>query len=150
MATETCEDLEGAIVLTAGAIVQRAIDDAEELGFTGPELGDEMREVCPDIMAALEGIGEEQERRDALPSQIDLELRSCSSDGANGTVTNNSDVTVNVSIDVQFTDDSGTLVESGFDSVRGLRPGQTGQWDAAFFGDDYNRCSADISSVFED
>jgi hypothetical protein len=149
LATETCEDLEDSIVLTAGSIVERAIEDAEEMGFTGPELGDKMREVCPEIMAALEGIGEEQEQRENLPNEMDLQLDECNSDGATGTVTNNSDVTADVFIDVQFTSEDGTLIDTGFASVNGLRPGQTGEWQASFFGDGLDRCAADISSASE-
>lgn len=149
LATETCDDLEGSIVLTAGVILQGAIDDAADLGFTGPELGAKMREVCPGIMLALEGVGDEQERRDNLPNEMTLVVDACTSDGANGTVRNDSDVTVDIYIDVQFEATDGTLVDSGTGSVSGLRPGQTGEWDASYFGDTYARCSADIGSVFE-
>jgi len=156
LAEDTCEQLEDSIVLTAGLIVQTAIDEAEDLGYTAPELGVKMREECPGIMAALENIGEDQVEREIeraerenLPNLIGLELEGCFSDEARGTVTNNSDVKVGVFIDVAFTDDNGVLIDSGLGSVSGLDPGQTGIWDASFFGDDYARCRADIGSVFE-
>lgn len=150
LAIDTCQELDGSIVLTAGLILQDAIAEAEDLGFTAPELGDKMREECPGIMAAIENVGEEQERREDLPNQVSLELDGCTSDGASGTVTNNADVTVSVFIEVQFTNDAGVLVDIGLGSVDGLRPGQTGEWEAFFFGDDYARCRANIDSVYED
>lgn len=108
-----------------------------------------MREACPEIMAALENVGEEQERRENLINEVELELERCGSDSATGTVRNNSDVRVDVTIEVEFVDDGNVLIDTGIDLVNELRPGQTGQWEAHFFGDDYARCRADISSVFE-
>jgi hypothetical protein len=58
LAADTCDELNDAIVLQVGYILGDAIDDAEELGFTGPELGDEMRAQCPAMMAAVAAIGD--------------------------------------------------------------------------------------------
>ena len=58
LAADTCEELDDAIVLQVGYILGDAIEDAEELGFTGPELGDEMRTQCPAMMAAVAAIGD--------------------------------------------------------------------------------------------
>ena len=156
LAQVTCEQLEGSIVLTAGLILQTAISTAENLGYTAPELGDKMREECPGVMDAIENIGDEQEARENLINEVTLDLRRCSDDGASGIVTNNSSVRVDIFIDVEYLSDSveylsdsGVLLDTGFASVSGLRPGQTGEWDS-FFSGDLDRCRAEISSVFED
>jgi hypothetical protein len=147
IAVRTCGELEGAIVFQVGSILGGAIAEAEDAGHTAPELGDEMREECPDIMAAVESIDEE-EARDNLINEVDLQLGGCISDWAEGTVTNNAPVAVDVFIDVQFLADDGTLIDTTR-TVTSLRPGQTGEWDAFFFGADYARCRADLSSVNE-
>jgi hypothetical protein len=53
-AQDTCDQLDGAIMLQVGPILSSATKKAERLGFTGPELGEQMRELCPDTMSALE------------------------------------------------------------------------------------------------
>ena len=58
LAADTCDQLEDAIVLQVGYILGDAIEDAEELGFSGPELGDEMRSQCPIMMAAVASLGD--------------------------------------------------------------------------------------------
>jgi hypothetical protein len=149
LAKETCAELEGAIVLTAGTIVSRAIAEAEDMGASASELGDAMRSECPEIMAAIENIGEEQERRDALPAQMEVEVTACTDQGAEGTVKNNSSATVDVYVDVQFLDQAGTVVDDGIGSIGGLRPGETGRWDASSFEGGWSRCRANVGSVFE-
>jgi hypothetical protein len=149
LAKETCAELEGAIVLQAGPIVQRAIAKAEDMGATAGDLGDAMRSECPEIMAAIENIGEEQDRRDALPSLMDVEVTACTEDGAEGTVKNNSSSTVDVFIDVQFLDQAGTVVDDGLGSINGLRAGETGRWDASSFEGGWSRCRANVGNVFE-
>jgi hypothetical protein len=56
LAADTCQQLDDAIVLQVGYILGDAIDDAEELGFSGFDLGDEMRSACPLTMAAMESL----------------------------------------------------------------------------------------------
>jgi hypothetical protein len=56
LAQETCDELDGAIVMVAGPIVSKAVGKSERLGFTGPELGDRMREKCPGIMNHLDSL----------------------------------------------------------------------------------------------
>jgi hypothetical protein len=149
IAVRACGELEGAIVLQVGSILDGAIAEAEDAGHTAPELGDEMREECPDMMAAVESIDEDEARaRHSLINEVDLQLGGCISDWAEGTVTNNAPVAVDVFIDVQFLADDGTLIDTTR-TVTSLRPGQTGEWDAFFFGADYARCRADLSSVNE-
>jgi hypothetical protein len=150
LAKETCAELEGAIVLQAGPIVQRAIADAEDMGATAGDLGDAMRSECPEIMAAIENIGQEQEQRDALPGQMDVEVTACTiGDGAEGTVKNNSASTVDVFIDVQYLDQAGTVVDDGIGSISGLRAGETGRWQASSFEGGWSRCRANVGNVFE-
>ena len=165
-ADETCIDLEGAIVLQTGGILNSSISRAEALGFEAPDLGDVMRRACPDVMTALEQVTEdqeqrelereqrelEQERREQLPNLISLSVE-CAPEGAYGGVRNDSDVTVDVFIDVQFLDANGVIVADGGDSVSGLRPGETGYWDSRFFErttrGSYHDCRAEVSNAFE-
>ncbi len=155
LAAETCEDLEDSIVLTAALIVSSAIEDAEDLGFSAPELGDAMREQCPEIMAALEQVGTESEEREQqerdLMSRVDLETDRCTTDGYSGTVTNNSGFTVDVTIEVEFLGRSNLQLDTSVDFVRSLSPGQTAQWDVSYFGNEgqLDSCRAEISSVRE-
>ena len=167
IAQEACDELDGAIVLQVGGIVSSAISDAEDANYTGPELGDEMREICPWTMRQVEMIGEEREARvderearDALPSQMDLDLERCGRDEVTGKVTNNSDERVDIFIEVTFFDFDRVQIGDSTASVSGLRPGGTATWDAyvpvdkAVAGDrqggGYNRCTPRISNVFVD
>jgi len=54
LARETCDELNGAIVLQAGPILNKAIGKTKRLGFEPTELGDRMREECPDLMQAMD------------------------------------------------------------------------------------------------
>ena len=148
VAENACEELEGAIVLQVGGILNRAINDAADAGYSGPELGDKMREICPLTMLAVDNIGEEQEARDALPGQVDLDLYRCGSEDVTGSVTNNSDQRVDIFIEVTFENSNGVQIGDSNASVSGLRPGQKGEWDAYVFDDSYDTCRARISSVF--
>jgi hypothetical protein len=56
LAQETCDELDGAIVMIAGSIVSKAVGKAERLGFSGPELGSRMRDKCPGIMNHLDSL----------------------------------------------------------------------------------------------
>jgi hypothetical protein len=53
LAKDTCNQLDGSIMLAAGFTLESAINKAERLGFSGPELGDRMREHCPSIMRQI-------------------------------------------------------------------------------------------------
>jgi len=53
LAQETCDELDGAIVMVAGPIISKAVGKAERLGFSGPELGERMRDRCPGLMRQL-------------------------------------------------------------------------------------------------
>lgn len=54
LAQDACDEMDGAPFLIVGQIVGSAVKKAERLGYTGFELGDEMRETCPGLMRALE------------------------------------------------------------------------------------------------
>ncbi len=54
----TCSQLKGAAVSASGPVVSTGIKKAEAAGYTGSELRDAMRSVCPDITAGLEGDAE--------------------------------------------------------------------------------------------
>jgi hypothetical protein len=151
LAQDTCDDLDSAIVLQVGGILSGAIRDAEDLGYEGPDLGDKMREDCPDLMAAMESIGEEQEARDNLPNEMRVVTERCSSDGASGTVTNESELTVDIFIGVNYLDSSGVIIADGLDSVDRIRPGETANWEDERFESlpDLDICRAEVSSVFE-
>lgn len=149
LAEDTCGKLDGAIMLQAGGILTSATREARLLGHTTGEFGDAMREVCPGLMAALAEWNAEQTARDNLINEVTVQLDGCRHDGAAGTVVNKSNRTVDVYVEVQFLDDEGVLINTGLGSVRGLRAGQAGEWNAHFIGRDYARCRASIDSVFE-
>ena len=53
LAKDTCDELDGSIMLVAGVTLESAVNKAERLGFSGPELGDRMREHCPSILRQI-------------------------------------------------------------------------------------------------
>lgn len=97
-------------MLQVGGILSRGINGADDLGHSGPELGDKMREECPEVMTAVETLDDEQEHKENLPNEMRVRTNTCSAKGASGTVTNNSDVTVDVWIQVQYLNASGTII----------------------------------------
>ena len=102
-------------------------------------------------MAAVEGIGDEQEARDNLPNEMRVVTETCSSDGASGTVTKNSDLTVDIWIGVNYLDSQGVIIDDGLDSVDRVRPGETARWEDERFSSlsGLANCRAEVSSVFE-
>jgi len=153
LAQETCNDLENAIVLQVGLILENAIEEAERLGYTGPELGDAMRDECPNVMAALANVGEEDEARARQEAEMNARVHTkvdkCNQEGAAGTVTNSWTDSVDVTIEVQFTRD-GILLDTGLAFINGLKPKQTAQWEALYFGDTaIDRCAPPMTSVRE-
>lgn len=151
LADDTCRRLEDAIVLQVGGIVNRATSEAESMGSSGPELGEAMRERCPGMIAAMQGIADEQEADNQLPSQVEVLGVSCGADQVNGEIRNNSDRTVTVFLDVRFYDSGETvLLDSSTASVSGLDPGQTGRYESYVPVGSYERCRVVVSSVFGD
>jgi hypothetical protein len=54
LARETCDEIDGAMVIVVAGVINKASNKAERLGFEKQELGEEMREQCPGVVAALE------------------------------------------------------------------------------------------------
>ncbi len=85
-----------------------------------------------------------------LESRMRINGIKCTPSEATGRVTNNSKMTVNLFIEAQFLDSSGVVVDDSNASVRGLRPGETGEWDAPYLGSrSYSNCRAQVSSALE-
>lgn len=55
----------------------------------------------------------------SLEKQMSIDVTGCTDSGGSGTVTNGSGVTVDVFIDLQYLDSSGTVVDNGLASVQG-------------------------------
>lgn len=86
----------------------------------------------------------------SLEKQMTIDVTGCTDSGGSGTVRNGSSVTVDVFIDLQYLDSSGTVVDNGLASVQGLRAGETGQWsDQRIDESDIARCRANVGNVFE-
>lgn len=73
----------------------------------------------------------------------------CGYEKASGLVTNDSASTVQVFIDVQFLDGKGVILDDGIAAVRGLRPGESAEWEAPYLGEKTAfECRAQVSSAF--
>lgn len=65
-----------------------------------------------------------------LDDQIDVNIEACYRlGGADGTVTNNSNMTVDVWVTVQYLDEAGIIIEDGLDGIDKIRPGETATWE---------------------
>lgn len=67
--------------------------------------------------------------------------------GAEGTVVNGSDQTVDVFVDVQFIDVNEVMADSGIGQVSNLQPGQTGRWEAGANTERWSTCRAELGDV---
>lgn len=147
LAEETCDELEGAIVLQVGGIINSAVNRAERMGASGPELGNRMRQECPGVMGAVENIGEEQEREESLADEVEMVDLECLGDSAEGRVRNNNDVAVDVWVEIDFMDEEGgTVLEQGLDNLS-LQPNTTGRYDVTNIGPSAGFCSGRIDTV---
>lgn len=90
---------------------------------------------------------EEQEARDRLPQQMEIDIVSCDQDEVRGRVTNNSDLVVDLYIDIILYRND-LQVGDGIATVRNLEPGRTATWDSSVF-ERYTECRAIVGSVFE-
>ena len=98
---------------------------------------------------AFTDIGEEESAKKFDPGDVELTQLTCVNGGkVTGTVFNGTGSAVDVYIDIAFEASGGDLVDDSIDVVRGLRPGQTGDWDAFFFESRATRCRTTISNVF--
>lgn len=85
----------------------------------------------------------------SLDTLVELELQACANSKAYGYVTNHSDRTVDVFVQIHFLDRNGDIIEDSNDWVRGIRPGERGRWEALWLGPGiYRSCRAEIDSVF--
>ncbi len=85
-----------------------------------------------------------------LESHMRINGIKCTTSEATGRVTNNSKMTVKLFIEVQFLDSSGIVIDDSNAAVRGLRRGETGEWDAPYLGSrSYSNCRAQVTSAFE-
>jgi hypothetical protein len=140
---QVCDDLESARtplerrVVEADlfdALEQRAdnVDDENSEDSAGVgEVIVELLETCPDEAAVMLGT----DGPESLRNQVSLE-RTCTSEEASGTVTNESDQTLDIRVETQFYNADDVLLSSSQDSVRGLRAGQSGRWSNRYFGDE--------------
>jgi hypothetical protein len=151
---QVCDDLESARTPLERRVVEADLFDAVEQeadevyddgeGAAGlVEVILELLETCPDEAAVLLGT----DGPGSLASQVSIE-RTCASDEASGTVTNDSDQTLDIRVETQFFDEDDVLLSSSQDSVRGLRAGQSGRWSNRYFGDErVARCLSRVTSA---
>jgi hypothetical protein len=140
---QVCEDLESARTPLARRVVEADLFDAieKEADHVDDEDGEgsvglvevvvELLETCPDEAAVLLGT----DGPESFVSQVTLE-RTCTSEEASGTVTNESERTLDIRVETQFFDADDVLLSSSQDSVRGLQAGQSGRWSNRYFGDE--------------
>lgn len=69
-----------------------------------------------------------------LADQMNVTMTSCTGDQATGTLRNDSFGPVNISLNVEFTDSTGTRLDQGLAATNGLAAGQTWRWTAYFLG----------------
>lgn len=80
-----------------------------------------------------------------LMNEVAVSLDECGISSATGSITNNSDATVEATVVVELTQ-SGVWVDSAMELVGPLPPGQTMTWHAPIFSD-YDQCEADLFDV---
>lgn len=54
LARETCDEIDGAMMLTVGPTLNKAAGKTERLGFDKSRLGEQMRVECPYLVDSLE------------------------------------------------------------------------------------------------
>lgn len=145
---EVCEGLQAPLPVTRRAAMQdtsQLIDDADD----GEAVLAALEESCPTALAdALAGeLGGDHDDTQ-LRRDMTLELERCAARAAEGTVANEGDDPVTVTIRAEFTDSDDVLLRESTDRVS-IRPGQTGRFSVPFLaaGDDYARCHVEIDRV---
>lgn len=150
---QVCQDLEAARTPLERRVVEADLFDALER--EADQIGDGedsaglveviggLLEACPDEAAVLLGT----DGTGSLTKQVSLE-RTCTPDEASGTVTNDSDQTLDIRVETQFYDADDVLLSSSQDSVRGLPAGQSGRWSNRYFGDERaSRCVTRVTQA---
>jgi hypothetical protein len=151
---QVCNDLESARTPLERRVVEADLLDALEQAADSVDdensedsagLGEvivELLETCPDEAAVMLGTDGQ-----GFENQVSLE-RTCTTDEASGTVTNESDQTLDIRVETQFYNANDVLLSSSQDSVRGLRAGQSGRWSNRYFGDeDAARCLSRVTQA---
>ena len=117
------------------------------LGFVGFSI---VNDAVTDLSKELDQISEDfQNLGTELIPRVQLEIEGCNSDGTTGTVVNGHVAPVDITIEVQYFDVAGTLLDSSLDFVTNLGPGRRAVWEAFYFGDMYDTCRANVTSVWE-
>lgn len=145
-ARRVCDEASRGVVLTAAISMTAAIESAPDPGA----LAAAIREECPEIVNQIleVGSGLDSGGQDLI-GRANMQMDTCDQDGARGTVRNNHSAAIDVTIEVQFLSGSRVLLDTGLDFVDGLRPGQTAEWDASYFGESLGFCDPEVTSVRE-
>lgn len=88
-----------------------------------------------------------------LEDLVEVDLGSCSdTNGAVGTVTNNSNRTVSIFVAAQFLSEGGKILDDGLDGVSGVRPGETANFLIPYLGPERSlgTCRAELDNVYAD
>ena len=149
-ARELCDVIPGGNLITANVLLGDALDEY-------PTIFDTMSEECPEVVDVLvERINQLSDiaggsgsstgpTSDELIRAQSFQTEACTRDGHSGTVRNGASVTVDLTIETQFTRD-GVLVDSGVTFVSGLRTNQTAEWQTHYFGDgSITHCESEIT-----
>lgn len=136
-AAKVCNDMEapGVRVIDAANMATDAID-------SGDITASQLRAECGDLVdAILNSFGD-----GPLKDQIDVDLGGCG-ERIYGTLVNNSDQTVDVTLTYELLDKARTRVGDGLVFVNRVSPGQRVKWDDYLFDENYDRCTIDIDTV---
>lgn len=145
---ELCDGLQSTLPVTQRAAIQDAtalFGEADD----GSAVLEALEEVCPSALTeALAGQLGGSERESELRADLSLDLEGCVRRAAEGTVTNDGDATVTVSIRAEFIGRDDTLLRESSRRVT-IRPGQTGRFSVPFVadGEHYARCHVEIDRV---
>ena len=143
-----CDGLQSSLPVARRAAMQDATELMEDAGDDEAVFA-ALEETCPSALAdALAGELTGGEDESALRGDVSLELDRCAARAAEGTVANDGDATVTVTIRAEFTDRDEVLLRESTDRVT-IRPGQAGRFSVPFLaaGDDYARCAVEIDRV---
>lgn len=113
---------------------QRILDKAIESGVSASDLESE----CADRVAAL--------RNGALRNLVRAEIGTCDPHMIDGTVVNNNDRSVDVTLHYELLSPDGSRVDDGLVLIEAVKPGQTLDWNSSVNAK-YRSCRIAIESV---
>lgn len=98
------------------------------------------------------GVDEEAaEERERLRRLVGVDVSTCGGSSydrpAQRTITNHSDVRINVLVEVDFEDRGGLIVDQSNDRITNLPPGRSAQWEARNFEPSASTCKARVASA---